>query len=96
MCPVISISGEISLLFEAVDSQGRDVLLITIDPDEVLAFNTFEVHGDIAARLAGGALQEGLRIRVDCRSETIEMIDPGTGDTFDEERPEVLDVVVLD
>lgn len=96
MTGIVSISGEVSLLYEDTDHTGGDVLLISLDPDEVLAFNTFEVHGDLATRYKAGVLEEGMRVRVDCRSETIEVIDFGTGETRDEERPVVVDLVILD
>ena len=93
---IVSISGEVSLLYEDVDRDGGDVILMSLDPDEVLAFNTFEVRGPLASRLKDDALAEGMRVRVDCRSETIEVVNLDTGETRDEERPVVVDVVLLE
>jgi hypothetical protein len=92
----VSITGEISLLYEEVDRYGVDVILLTLDPDELLAFNTFEVRGEVAARLKDGVLAEGMRVRVDCRAETVEVVNLENGETYDEVRPVVVDVVVLD
>jgi hypothetical protein len=92
----VSITGEISLLYEEVDRYGVDVILLTLDPDELLAFNTFEVRGEVAARLKDGVLAEGMRVRVDCRAETVEVVNLENGETYDELRPVVVDVVVLD
>jgi hypothetical protein len=95
MSETVSICGEVSLLYEDVDHAGGDVILMSLDPDEVLAFNTFEVRGELATRLKDGAIAEGMRVRVDCRSETIEVVNFENGETHDEERPVVVDVVVL-
>ncbi len=90
-----SITGEISLLWQDVDPYAGDVLLMTLDTDEPMRMNTFEISGDLAARLKDGVLEEGMRVRVDCRSETIEMVNLENGETTDEDRAVVLDVVVL-
>ena len=90
-----SITGEISLLWQDVDPYAGDVLLMTLDTDDPMRMNTFEITGDLAARLKDGVLEEGMRVRVDCRSETIEMVNLENGDTTDEDRAVVLDVVVL-
>lgn len=90
-----SITGEISLLWQDVDPYAGDVLLMTLDTDEPMRMNTFEISGELAARLKDGVLEEGMRVRVECRSETIEMVNLENGDTSDEDRAVVLDVVVL-
>ncbi|WP_217921677.1 hypothetical protein [Miltoncostaea oceani] len=90
-----SITGEISLIWQDVDPYAGDVLLMTLDTDEPMRMNTFEISGDLAARLKDGVLEEGMRVRVDCRSETIEMVNLENGETTDEDRAVVLDVVVL-
>lgn len=90
-----SITGEISLLWQDVDPYAGDVLLLTLDTDEPMRMNTFEIRGDLAARLKDGLLEEGMRVRVDCRAETIEMVNLENGETSDEDRAVVVDVVVL-
>jgi hypothetical protein len=90
-----SITGEISLLWQDVDPYAGDVLLITLDTDEPLRMNTFEIRGDLALRLKDGVLEEGMRVRVDCRAETVEMVNLENGETSDEDRSVVLDVTVL-
>lgn len=93
--PSRSITGEISLLWEDVDPYAGDVILMTLDTDEPLQMNTFEISGELAGRLKDGALEEGMRVRVDCRAETIEIVNLETGETSDEDRAVVVDVVVL-
>ncbi len=90
-----SITGEISLLWQDVDPYAGDVLLLTLDTDEPMRMNTFEITGELATRLKDGVIAEGMRVRVDCRPETIEMVNPENGETSDEDRAVVLDVVVL-
>jgi len=90
-----SITGEISLLWQDVDPYEGDVLLMSLDTDEPMRMNTFEIRGDLAGRLKDGVLEEGMRVRVDCRAETVEVVNLETGETSDEDRPVVLDVVVL-
>ena len=90
-----SITGEISLLWLDVDPYEGDVILMSLDTDEPMSMNTFEIRGDLAGRLKDGALEEGMRVRVDCRAETIEVVNVDTGETSDEETAVVLDVVVL-
>lgn len=92
---VQSITGEISLLWEDVDPYAGDVILLTLDTDEPMRMNTFEISGELAARLKDGVLAEGMRVRVDCRAETIEMVNLENGETSDENRAVVVDVVVL-
>ena len=41
-------------------------------------------------------IEEGMRVRVECRSEVDEMINVENGETTDEDRALVVDVVVLD
>ena len=91
-----SITGEISLLWQDVDPYHGDVLLMSLDTDEPMRINTFEIAGELAVRLKDGALEEGMRVRVECRRETIEMINVENGETTDEDRALVVDVVVLD
>jgi hypothetical protein len=89
-----AITGEIRLLFHEVDDYGGDVLLLSLDTDEPSALDTFEIRGPLAARL-GAALAEGMRVRVDCVPETVEMVSQETGETSDATRAVVVDVVVL-
>jgi hypothetical protein len=89
------ITGEISLLWQDVHPYAGDVLLMTLDTDEPMRMNTFEISGDLAARLKDGVLEEGMRVSVECRAETIEMVNLENGETSDEHRAVVVDVVVL-
>jgi len=91
---VVSITGEISLLWQDIDPYGGEVLLISLDTDEPLAMNTFEIGGSLAERLTD-VLEEGLRVRVDCRSETVELVNIDTGETSDKDQAVVVDLVVL-
>lgn len=91
----VSITGEVSLLWQDLDRYQGDVLLLSLDTDEPLQPNTFEIAGDLARRLKDGVLAEGMRVRVDCRSEIVEVVNVENGETSDEERPVVVDVVVL-
>lgn len=94
----VTITGEVSLLWHDRDPYRGDVLLLTLDLDPAQAGaapDTFEIEGPLALRLGDGALVEGMRVRVECRAETVEVVSPETGETSDEERPVVLDVVVL-
>ena len=91
-----SITGEISLLWQDVDPYAGDVILMSLDTDEPLQLDTFEIRGPLAVRLKDGVLEEGMRVRVHCRTEIIEMINVENGETTDEDRAQVLDVVVLD
>ena len=90
-----SITGEISLLWQDVDRYEGDVLLMSLDTDEPMRINTFEIRGPLAVRLKDGVLEEGMRVRVECRTEVIEMINMENGETTDEDRAFVVDVVVL-
>ena len=90
-----SITGEISLLWQDVDPYDGDLILMSLDTDEPLRMNTFEIRGDLAGRLKDRALEEGMRVRVDCRAETVEVVNVETGETSDEESAVVVDVVVL-
>ena len=90
-----SITGEISLLWQDMDPYEGDVLLMSLDTDEPMRMNTFEIRGALAGRLKDGVLEEGMRVRVDCRAETFEVVNRATGEPSDEDRPVVLDVVVL-
>ncbi len=91
-----SITGEISLLWQDVDPYRGDVILMSLDTDEPMAINTFEIGGPLAVRLKDGVLEEGMRVRVDCRREVIEMVNMENGETTDEDRAHVVDVVVLE
>lgn len=90
-----SITGEISLLWEDVNPYDGDVILMSLDTDEPLRMNTFEIRGELAGRLKDGALEEGMRVRVNCRAETVEVVNVETGETSDEESAVVVNVVVL-
>lgn len=90
-----SITGEISLLWHDIDPYEGDVILMSLDTDEPMRMNTFEIRGELAGRLKERALEEGMRVRVECRAETVEVVNVETGDTSDEESAVVLDVVVL-
>ncbi|MCC6830185.1 MAG: hypothetical protein IT200_02470 [Thermoleophilia bacterium] len=92
----MSITGEIALLWQDVDPYDGDVILLTLDTDETLAMNTFELRGPVAQRFKDGVLEEGMRVRIDCRSDVIEMVNIETGDTSDEDVAVVVDVIVLD
>ena len=91
-----SITGEISLLWQDVDPYHGDVLLMSLDTDEPMRMNTFEIAGELAVRLKDGVLEEGMRVRVECRREIIEVINVENGETSDEDRALVVDVVVLE
>jgi hypothetical protein len=93
---VVSISGEISLLWQDIDPYQGDVLLLSLDTDEPLVMNTFELRGPLAERFKDGALEEGMRVRIDCRSETIELINMEMHTTSDEQVQVVVDIVVLE
>jgi hypothetical protein len=90
-----SIDGEISLLWQDVDAYRGDVILMSLDTDEPMRMNTFEISGELAARLKDGVLEEGMRVRVLCRAETIEVVNLETGETSDGDVPVVVDVTVL-
>lgn len=90
-----SITGEISLLWQDVDRYAGDVLLMNLDTDETLVIDTFELTGPLAQRYKDGALAEGMRVRVDCRAETIEQVDLDTGATHDAIRLVVEDLAVI-
>lgn len=96
MAGAVSITGEIALLWQDVDPYEGDVILLTLDTDETLAMNTFELRGPLAERFKDGVLEEGMRIRVDCRSDVVEIINFDTGDTSDEDVAVVVDVVILE
>jgi len=93
--PRVVISGEISLLWQDVHPYHGDVILLNIVPDELLRLDTFELTGPIAERFKDGVLEEGMRIEVLCETDTIEVVNHETGETSDEERPIVVDIVVL-
>jgi hypothetical protein len=93
--PRQSITGEVSLLWQEVDPYRGDVILMSLDTDDPLRLNTFEIRGELAGRLKDGALAEGMRVRVDCRAETVEVVNLETGETSDETSAVVVDVVVL-
>lgn len=96
MRALVSITGEISLLWRDVDPYRGPVILLSLDTDETLAMNTFELTGELVERHPEGALEEGMRVRVDCRADTVEVVNMETGETSDAERPQVVDVIVLD
>lgn len=91
-----SITGEISLLWQDVDPYAGDVLLMSLDTDEPMRMNTFEIRGELAVRLKDGVIEEGMRVRVECRREVVEIINIENGETSDEDVAHVVDVVVLD
>ena len=90
----VSITGEVSLLWQDLDRYQGDVLLMSLDTDEPLQPNTFEIAGPLAERLKDGVLAEGMRVRVECRSETVEVVNVENGETTDEERPVVVDIIL--
>jgi hypothetical protein len=90
----VPITGEISVLWRDVHRYDGDVLLISLDTDEPLAQNAFEIRGALAQRL-GGVLQEGMRVSVHWRAEVIEVVNQETGETSDEAHAVVVDVRVL-
>lgn len=91
----VSIEGEIMLLWQEVHPYEGDVILLSLDTDEMLAMNTFELRGDLAARFKDGALEEGMRVRVDCRADVIEMVNVENGETTDEDLAVVVGLEVL-
>ncbi|MEZ5081625.1 MAG: hypothetical protein R2878_13440 [Thermoleophilia bacterium] len=95
MADVVSIAGEISLLWQDEDPYHGEVILMTLDTDETMAMNTFELKGDLAARLRD-VLEEGMRVRVDCRPDVQEVVSFDTGETSDEDVAVVVDVVPID
>ncbi len=95
MAETVSITGEISLLWRDVDPYHGDVILLTLDTDQPLVMDTFELKGDLARRFPEGTLDEGDRVQIDCTSDTIEVVSPETGETFDEQVAVVADVRVL-
>jgi hypothetical protein len=94
--PPVAISGEISLLWEDVHPYHGDVILLNIVPDQMLTMDTFELRGDLAARLKDGILQEGMRVQILCETDTVEVVNHETGETSDAERPVVIDVIVFE
>jgi hypothetical protein len=90
-----SVTGEIALIWRDVHPYEGGVVLLTLDPDDPRDQSTFEVRGPLADRLAE-ALEEGMRVRVDCRAETVEVVNVENGETSDERRAVVVDVVVLE
>jgi hypothetical protein len=91
----VSITGEISLLWQDVDPYAGDVLLLRLDVDEPGDLDTFELSGDLAARYKDGVLAEGMRVRVNCVGETMEQVNLDTGETSDRTHAVVVDVQVL-
>lgn len=83
------------MLWQETDPYRGEVLLVTLDTDVPLQPDTFELEGELAERLKDGVLEEGMRVRVECRAETIEMVNVDNGETTDELRPVVVDLVVL-
>lgn len=90
-----SYCGEIAMLFEDRHAYRGRVLLVTLDTDVPLELNTFEIVGDVADRLVD-VLEEGLRVRIDCRGDVMEVVSPESLETSDKGVAVVLDVVVLD
>lgn len=95
MTEIVSITGEVSLLWRDVDPYHGDVILLTLDTDDTLAMNTFELKGELARRFPEGTLDEGDRVCIECRADTIEMINHDTGETSDEQVAVVADVRVV-
>lgn len=95
MTGTVSITGEISLLWRDADAYHGDVILLTLDPDDPGVHDTFELKGPLAARFPDGALDEGDRVRIDCRTDVVEVVNQETGETHDERVPVVVDVHVL-
>jgi len=91
----VSITGEISLLWQDVDPYAGDVLLLRLDVDEAGDLDTFELTGELAGRYKDGVLEEGMRVRVDCVGETMEQVNLDTGETSDRTHAVVVDVQVL-
>jgi hypothetical protein len=94
--PRVVITGEISLLWQDVDPYRGDVILLNIIPDEMLRMDTFDLQGPLAERFKDGVLTEGMRVEVHCETDTIEVVNQETGETSDEERAVVVDIVVLE
>lgn|GEM_PF-474821 len=91
----VAFTGEISMLWHTVDRYRGNVIQFTIDPDQMLDMDTFELTGELADRYIDGVLAEGMRVRIECIIDTIEVVNFDTGETSDEDRPVVTDVMVL-
>ena len=91
----VAFTGEISMLWHTVDRYRGNVIQFTIDPDQMLDMDTFELTGALADAYIDGVLAEGMRVRIECMIDTIEVVNFDTGETSDEERPVVIDVMVL-
>jgi len=89
-----AVTGEVSLLWRERDPYRGEILLLTLDAEDPRAPSTFEMSGPLAERL-GTVLAEGVRVRVELRAETVEVVNQETGDTEDAHRPAVVDVVLL-
>lgn len=93
--PAPSIIGVVRALWQERHPYTGPALLISLDTDDPAHLDTFEIHGELAERLAEQQLGEGSRVRVECRREIVEAVDPETGETSDHERAVVVDVVLL-
>lgn len=82
------------MLFEDDHAYRGRILLMTLDTDVILELNTFEIHGEVAERLSG-VLEEGQRVRVECRRDVMEVVSPESLETSDKPTVVVVDVVVL-
>jgi len=54
------------------------------------------VSSKVTGKVVEVNVEEGMRVRVECRRETIEVINVENGETSDEDRALVVDVVVVD
>ncbi len=83
------------MLFDDEHPYRGRTLLITLNTEIALELNTFEVHGDLADRLAD-LLEEGQVVRIECRGDIQEVVSPESIETSEKIVATVLDIVVLE
>jgi hypothetical protein len=84
-----TVRGTVEFIWESDDET-----LVTIDPERPGAPHTFELAGEVRARLAG-ALREGARIEIEFVAVEHEVIDPDSGPS-ETLRAEVRDARVIE
>jgi hypothetical protein len=80
-----SVTGTVEFMWD-----DGDHMLLNLEPDDPADPHTFEVAGDVRARIASG-IAEGDRVEVTFRPVEYEVIDPDSGPS-ESFRAEVLDV----
>jgi hypothetical protein len=80
-----SVTGTVEFMWD-----DGDHMLVNLDPDDPADPHTFEVTGDVRARVASG-IAEGDHVEVSFRPVEYEVIDPDSGPS-ESFRAEVLDV----